>query len=75
MVCWKSRKAIASALIFLTAAKPVSAYLDPGSGSYILQMLLGVVFAGLFTLKIYGERRKGRLPSMFVGREDDRKAK
>jgi len=70
-----STRCLVFALILILTAQPAAAYLDPGTGSYILQMLLGVVFAGLFTLKVYWERITGKLKSRFFGREDDRKAK
>ncbi|OGE34545.1 hypothetical protein A3C32_04345 [Candidatus Daviesbacteria bacterium RIFCSPHIGHO2_02_FULL_41_14] len=37
-------------LIFPSTAM---AYLDPGSGSYFLQVVLGLLLGFLFTLKIY----------------------
>lgn len=42
---------VLSILIILVFPKPVQAYLDPGTGSYIFQLALGGVFAALFTLK------------------------
>lgn len=37
-------------LLFFVAVMPkiVWAYLDPGSGSYLLQMILGVVLGGVY---------------------------
>ena len=34
------------------------AYLDPGSGSFILQMLIGAFLGAMFTLKIYWRKLK-----------------
>jgi len=31
-------------------------YLDPGSGSYILQLLLAAILGGAFAIKIYWKR-------------------
>ncbi len=31
-------------------------YLDPGSGSYILQLLLAAILGGMFAIKIYWRR-------------------
>ena len=43
-------------LIFVTFPAPVMAYIDPGSGSLLLQLILGGV-AGLFViLKLYWHR-------------------
>jgi len=41
--------------LFSTLARP-QAYLDPGSGSYIVQLLLASLMGGLFVLGVY--RRK-----------------
>ncbi|MFH0828281.1 MAG: hypothetical protein V1919_03860 [Candidatus Omnitrophota bacterium] len=37
------------------------AYLDPGTGSYFLQMLVGIFIGIAFTVKIYWERIKSIL--------------
>jgi len=37
-------------------AKTSLAYLDPGSGSFILQLLLAALVGGLFILKTYWKR-------------------
>ena len=44
----------------LVLAFPVNAwaYLDPGTGSYLFQLAVAGLFAGLMTLKIYFERIK-----------------
>jgi hypothetical protein len=35
------------------------AYIDPGTGSIILQALIGAILAGLVTLKFYWSRVRG----------------
>lgn len=41
-------------LLFLfLAAKPAQAYLDPGTGSYLFQLLIGGLLGGLFIFKQY----------------------
>ena len=45
--------------ILLTLADPmksVQAYLDPGSGSFILQILLAALVGGLFIVKSYWKK-------------------
>lgn len=39
-------------------ASPVKAYayLDPGTGSYFIQIILAFIFGGFFTLKIYWKK-------------------
>jgi hypothetical protein len=34
------------------------AYIDPGSGSFIIQMLFASIIGGLFTMKMYYQRIK-----------------
>ena len=41
------------ALFSLVAPQVAYAYLDPGTGSYMLQMLLGILVGGLFAVKIF----------------------
>ena len=33
--------------------RPIFAYIDPGTGSYILQVLLAAFVGGLFMLKVF----------------------
>ena len=44
----------------LGMTKPL-AYLDPGSGSYLLQLLIAAILGGLFALRVYW----GRIKSFF----------
>lgn len=46
----------AGASLLLTA--PAQAYIDPGSGSMFLQLLLAAIAGGLWTLKAYWQRLK-----------------
>ena len=50
---------------------PVLGYLDPGSGSVILQALLGGVAGLLVTFKLFGRRILGFLR---IGRSDSSEA-
>lgn len=60
-----------SVLIFtLTFAHNAHAYLDPGSGSYMLQILLGTIVAGFFAIKHYWHRLKFFLKERFGKKED-----
>jgi hypothetical protein len=40
-------------ICFVTSLKPVYGYLDPGSGSFILQLIIGGGIAALYTIKTY----------------------
>ena len=46
------------ALVLAAAPAALFAYLDPGTGSYFLQILIAGLMAGLFTLKIYWKKVK-----------------
>jgi len=58
----------------LFLVRPAYGYIDPGTGSYVLQTLLGILFALAVTLKIYwrhvagffrfkfGRKRRGERP-------------
>jgi hypothetical protein len=57
---------ITSLAVFLTApAKTSLAYLDPGSGSFILQLLLAALVGGLFILKTYWKRIRDFFRKLF----------
>lgn len=43
-------------LLFSTSAY---AYLDPATGSYVVQVIIGVVVSSLYVLKMYWRRIKG----------------
>lgn len=53
--------------VFNLATRRVHAYLDPGTGSYILQLLIGGAVGGLFILKTYWFALKDRITS-FISR-------
>jgi Zn-dependent protease with chaperone function len=62
-----------ASLIFMSLAAPASAYLDPGAGSFILQMLLAGALAVGATARMYWYRIKAvlsRLRSVEVKRKD-----
>lgn len=39
-------------------ATPAHAYIDPGSGSMVVQLVVAAIAGGLFTLKVYWRRLK-----------------
>lgn len=64
------------ALFFAVA--PAHAYLDPGTGSYILQMILAGALGGLYVFKGYIGRAFGILKSMLTrssGKKDGKRKK
>jgi hypothetical protein len=60
-------------LLALVLAPPVYAYLDPGTGSYIVQLLIGGLLGGLFAVGLMWRRIIGWLKRLFSGnRGNDR---
>ena len=58
-----------SAAASLAQIKMVHAYIDLGTGSFLLQMLLATVFASLFTIKVFWSRLTKRV-SQFISRSN-----
>jgi len=48
----------------------VSAYIDPGAGSLIIQMLIASFVGGLYLLKVYWAKVKGFFGRLFRKRND-----
>jgi hypothetical protein len=57
----------ATALAVLTLSTPAQAYIDPGTGGMILQLLLGGVAGALVVIKLYWLRIKEGFQSIFGG--------
>ncbi|MFZ5949437.1 MAG: hypothetical protein ACOYXC_01935 [Candidatus Rifleibacteriota bacterium] len=47
---------ILGVLYFVVMTRPVYAYLDPGTGSFIIQMLVAGIAGALFMLKTYWQK-------------------
>jgi hypothetical protein len=45
-------------IFFLVLPAASYAYIDPGSGSYFLQMLIGIFIGAIFAVKIYWSKTK-----------------
>jgi len=60
-------------LLLLFVSRDALAYLDPGTGSFLLQLLIGGLFAGGFAISICWKRVKAFFSDMFSrsGRKDD----
>lgn len=48
-------------MMFFAGAGPAQAYLDPGTGSIILQAIIGAIAGGLVALRVYWDRIKSFL--------------
>ncbi len=62
----------AAALLVVIHPRDAWAYLDPGSGSMILQFALASVLSGLFALKLNWHRLKARLQKKPVEGDESR---
>lgn len=59
------RRGLLLILIFSLIVPSVCAYWDPGTGSMVLQVLLGCLAGALVSVKIYWKRIKGKLTKVF----------
>lgn len=50
-----------TAFFGVVSTKDAYAYMDPGTGSFLIQVLLGGLFASLFVLKVFWMRVTGTL--------------
>ena len=64
--------AVYACLIVLFSIKPAHAYLDPGTGSMILQLLLGGVAGALVVGKLYFDKIKLYFAGLFGFQPRDR---
>ena len=56
-------------LFLVLSTKQVHAYLDPGSGSYLLQLLIAGAVGGLFTIKTFWLQIKTFFTNLFSRRQ------
>lgn len=61
---------ITGAVLGLLLAAPSHAYLDPGTGSIILQSLLAGIAVGIGVLRLYWQRLKSFLARLTRGSHD-----
>ena len=52
-------------MISVIVPQTAFAYIDPGTGSYVLQVLIGVAFGAWFSIKVFGEKIKAFLNKIF----------
>lgn len=55
----------------LAAPSSASAYLDPGTGSMALQLIVAGILGALFTLKMYWRRTKSFIAGIFKRNNSD----
>ena len=49
---------VVPAILYFTFSEPIANYLDPGTGSIILQAVIGVAVGGLFAITLFWNRVK-----------------
>jgi Na+/proline symporter len=59
------------ALLALLAPGTAWAYIDPGTGSFVLQGIIGAVVGGLLVLKLFWRRIKAKLTGQPLEEEKD----
>jgi hypothetical protein len=57
--------------ISLVTARPAHAYLDPGTGSYILQLLIAALLGVLFAIKMFWLRIKAFFSNLISRKPKD----
>lgn len=57
--------------LVVVSGKPAHAYIDPGTGSYVLQVVVASVLAALFVVKSTWRNIKGAVGKCFVKRTKD----
>lgn len=57
----RSTVALLAVIVFLTGAIPAYAYVDPGTGSMLVQLVTGGVAGALVLARLYWRRLKDKL--------------
>ena len=66
---------VMSALFVLMFSREAWAYIDPGSGSFIIQMIIGALCGMLFALKIFWKQVKYFFSNLFTRRQKEENEK
>ncbi len=61
--------------LFLILPQSAYAYLDPGAGSYILQMIAATLFVGLFAVKNFWKQIKNFFSRLFSKKDEKENTK
>jgi hypothetical protein len=73
MYLGKILKIIILSWTYLTFPQKAHAYIDPGTGSYILQMILAGLLGATFAIKIFWKRIKNFFINLFLKPNEDKK--
>lgn len=58
---------------YLIFARPAHAYLDPGTGSLLIQILIGSVLGATYFIKLYWKKIKVYLSTHFAKKTSEKK--
>ena len=59
------RMPVVPAVFYFAFAKPLNTYLDPGTGSIIFQVVIGVAVGGFFTIVLYWKKVRTFFKNLF----------
>ena len=59
------------ALLVLVSARPAYGYIDPGTGSFVIQVLVGSALGSLLVLKMFWRRIIGAVGRLFGRKPTD----
>lgn len=62
---------VLAALVSPILLRPAYGYLDPGTGSYIIQLLVGGLLGGLFAIGLFWKRVIASIKRVFRSRKDN----
>ena len=65
------RRLTKAGLAVVTLVNIAHAYLDPGTGSYILQLLIGGLLGGLFAIGLFWKKSLAFVKRLFTGKKHD----
>lgn len=57
--------------LLIISTVPVSAYIDPGTGSYFFQLLIAFGVGAIFSIKLFWRNIKSLFSSLFKKKNDD----
>ena len=63
--------AVLLSLLYLVSPQRAYAYLDPGTGSYILQLAIALLLGGSLAIKIYWRKIKTYFANLFSKKQKD----
>lgn len=58
--------AIYIAFLFIFTVEEAEAYIDPGTGSYLLQLAVGGLLAAAFTIRLFWRKLRSFMSNLFA---------